>query len=153
MERPIVCSWYKLKGRWISEACLALGLGLRMKEWERVLYRIPYLIREIKTENRTLRKPKTLFGVAAMDFQVVVLGGGLSKKLLPLVSQVSNSNASNQTNFDAILLFWSAYFCLQELPNALLPVANRPVLSYVLEYLELSNLKDLIVVFSFLAIF
>ncbi|KAL2616073.1 hypothetical protein AAZV13_08G104400 [Glycine max] len=55
-----------------------------------------------------------------MDFQVVVLGGGLSKKLLPLVSQ--------------------------ELPNALLPVANRPVLSYVLEYLELSNLKDLIVV-------
>ncbi|KAK7400118.1 hypothetical protein VNO78_11318 [Psophocarpus tetragonolobus] len=55
-----------------------------------------------------------------MDFQVVVLGGGVSKKLLPLVSQ--------------------------ELPNALLPVANRPVLSYVLEYLELSNLKDLIVV-------
>ncbi|XP_027346273.1 translation initiation factor eIF-2B subunit gamma isoform X1 [Abrus precatorius] len=55
-----------------------------------------------------------------MDFQVVVLGGGVSKKLLPLVSQ--------------------------ELPNALLPVANRPLLSYVLEYLELSNLKDLIVV-------
>ncbi|XP_047179159.1 translation initiation factor eIF-2B subunit gamma isoform X3 [Vigna umbellata] len=55
-----------------------------------------------------------------MDFQVVVLGGGVSKKLLPLVSQ--------------------------ELPNALLPVANRPVISYVLEYLELSNLKDLIVV-------
>lgn len=37
-------------------------------------------------------------------------------------------------------------FGLQELPNALLPVANRPVLSYALELLELSNLKDLIVV-------
>ncbi|PNT56917.1 hypothetical protein POPTR_001G271800v4 [Populus trichocarpa] len=55
-----------------------------------------------------------------MDFQVVVLAGGTSKKLLPLVSK--------------------------EVPKALLPVANRPVLSYVLEQLELSNLKDLIVV-------
>jgi choline kinase len=35
---------------------------------------------------------------------------------------------------------------MQEVPKALLPVANRPVLSYVLEQLELSNLKDLIVV-------
>ncbi|KAF9665752.1 hypothetical protein SADUNF_Sadunf16G0156400 [Salix dunnii] len=34
----------------------------------------------------------------------------------------------------------------EEVPKALLPVANRPVLSYVLEQLELSNLKDLIVV-------
>ncbi|KAJ1431773.1 Nucleotidyl transferase domain [Sesbania bispinosa] len=58
--------------------------------------------------------------MSIMDFQVVVLGGGVSKKLHPLVSQ--------------------------ELPKALLPVANRPVLSYVLESLELSNLKDLIVV-------
>lgn len=63
-------------------------------------------------------KPKTLS--VWMDFQVVVLAGGVSKKLLPLVSH--------------------------ELPNALLPVANRPVLSYVVELLELSNLKDLIVV-------
>ncbi|XP_044483373.1 translation initiation factor eIF-2B subunit gamma isoform X1 [Mangifera indica] len=55
-----------------------------------------------------------------MDFQVVVLAGGTSKKLVPLVSK--------------------------EVPKALLPVANRPVLSYVLELLELSNLKDLIVV-------
>ncbi|CAK7330731.1 unnamed protein product [Dovyalis caffra] len=55
-----------------------------------------------------------------MDFQVVVLAGGTSKKLLPLVSK--------------------------EVPKALLPVANRPVLSYVLEQLEVSNLKDLIVV-------
>ncbi|KAK9273025.1 hypothetical protein L1049_017832 [Liquidambar formosana] len=55
-----------------------------------------------------------------MDFQVVVLAGGTSKNLVPLVSQ--------------------------EVPKALLPVANRPVLSYVLELLELSNLKDLIVV-------
>ncbi|EEF39152.1 hypothetical protein RCOM_0785120 [Ricinus communis] len=54
-----------------------------------------------------------------MDFQVVVLAGGTSKKLVPLVSK--------------------------EVPKALLPVANRPVLSYVLEQLELSNLKDLIV--------
>lgn len=37
----------------------------------------------------------------------------------------------------------------QEVPKALLPVANRPVLSYVLELLELNNLKDVIVV-SFL---
>ncbi|OIW00498.1 hypothetical protein TanjilG_24228 [Lupinus angustifolius] len=55
-----------------------------------------------------------------MDFQVVVLAGGVSKKLLPLVSK--------------------------DLPNALLPVANRPLLSYTLDHLELSNLKDLIVV-------
>ncbi|GAV62152.1 Hexapep domain-containing protein/NTP_transferase domain-containing protein [Cephalotus follicularis] len=55
-----------------------------------------------------------------MDFQVVVLAGGNSKKLVPLVSK--------------------------EVPKALLPVANRPVLSYVLEQLEASNLKDVIVV-------
>ncbi|KAJ7960497.1 translation initiation factor eIF-2B subunit gamma [Quillaja saponaria] len=55
-----------------------------------------------------------------MDFQVVVLAGGTSRNLVPLVSK--------------------------EVPKALLPVANRPVLSYVLELLELSNLKDLIVV-------
>lgn len=35
---------------------------------------------------------------------------------------------------------------MQEVPKALLTVANRPVLSYVLEHLEQSNLKDLIVV-------
>ncbi|KAJ4724518.1 translation initiation factor eIF-2B subunit gamma [Melia azedarach] len=55
-----------------------------------------------------------------MDFQVVVLAGGTSKELSPLVSK--------------------------EVPKALLPVANRPVLSYVLELLELNNLKDVIVV-------
>ncbi|KAF9596260.1 hypothetical protein IFM89_008423 [Coptis chinensis] len=55
-----------------------------------------------------------------MDFQVVVLAGGTSKHLVPIVSK--------------------------EVPNPLLPVANRPVLSYVLELLEASNLKDLIVV-------
>ncbi|KAF9675630.1 hypothetical protein SADUNF_Sadunf09G0052100 [Salix dunnii] len=55
-----------------------------------------------------------------MDFQVVVLAGGTCKKLLPLVSK--------------------------DVPKALLPVANRPVLSYLLEQLELSNLNDLIVV-------
>ncbi|XP_027103873.1 uncharacterized protein [Coffea arabica] len=55
-----------------------------------------------------------------MDFQVVVLAGGFSKTLVPLVSK--------------------------EVPKALLPVANRPVLSYVLELLEQNNLKDLIVV-------
>ncbi|XP_008808583.1 translation initiation factor eIF-2B subunit gamma [Phoenix dactylifera] len=55
-----------------------------------------------------------------MDFQVVVLAGGTSKNLAPLVSK--------------------------EVPKALLPVANRPVLSYVLELLEASNLKELIVV-------
>ncbi|KAK3017215.1 hypothetical protein RJ639_007133 [Escallonia herrerae] len=55
-----------------------------------------------------------------MDFQVVVLAGGTSKELVPLVSK--------------------------EVPKALLPVANRPVLSYVVELLEQSNLKDIIVV-------
>ncbi|KAM7251653.1 hypothetical protein ACFE04_023536 [Oxalis oulophora] len=55
-----------------------------------------------------------------MDFQVVILAGGLSKKLVPLVSK--------------------------DIPKPLLPLANRPVLSYVLEQLEQSNLTDLIVV-------
>ncbi|KMT14645.1 hypothetical protein BVRB_4g074130 [Beta vulgaris subsp. vulgaris] len=55
-----------------------------------------------------------------MDFQVVVLAGGTSKKLIPLVSK--------------------------EVPKALLPVGNRPVVSYVLDLLEQSNLKDIIVV-------
>ncbi|GLT66928.1 hypothetical protein SLA2020_392680 [Shorea laevis] len=55
-----------------------------------------------------------------MDFQVVVLAGRTSKNLVPLVSK--------------------------EVPKALLPVANRPVISYVLEHLEQNNLKDLIVV-------
>jgi translation initiation factor eIF-2B subunit gamma len=58
----------------------------------------------------------------AMGFQVVVLAGGLSKKLYPLVSK--------------------------DVPKALLPVGNKPVLSYVLELLEASNLKDIIVVVS-----
>ncbi|XP_021734277.1 translation initiation factor eIF-2B subunit gamma-like [Chenopodium quinoa] len=55
-----------------------------------------------------------------MDFQVVVLAGGTSKNLAPLVSK--------------------------EVPKALLPVGNRPVVSYVLDLLEQSNLKDIIVV-------
>ncbi|CAA2990671.1 translation initiation factor eIF-2B subunit gamma-like [Olea europaea var. sylvestris] len=55
-----------------------------------------------------------------MDFQVVVLAGGFSKSLVPLVSK--------------------------KVPKALLPVANRPVLSYVIDLLEQKNLKDLIVV-------
>ncbi|KAL0370998.1 UNVERIFIED_CONTAM: Translation initiation factor eIF-2B subunit gamma [Sesamum angustifolium] len=55
-----------------------------------------------------------------MDFQVVVLAGGFSKTLVPLVSK--------------------------EVPKALLPVANRPVLSYVLELLEHNDLKNAIVV-------
>ncbi|KAK4419692.1 Translation initiation factor eIF-2B subunit gamma [Sesamum alatum] len=55
-----------------------------------------------------------------MDFQVVVLAGGFSKTLVPLVSK--------------------------EVPKALLPVANRPVLSYVLELLEQNDLKNAIVV-------
>ncbi|XP_012485299.1 uncharacterized protein LOC105799337 isoform X2 [Gossypium raimondii] len=55
-----------------------------------------------------------------MDFQVVVLAGGNSKSLTPLVSK--------------------------DVPKPLLPVANHPVLYYVLHQLEESNLKDLIVV-------
>ncbi|KAM3303317.1 translation initiation factor eIF-2B subunit gamma [Capsicum chacoense] len=55
-----------------------------------------------------------------MDFQVVVLAGGFSKTLVPLVSK--------------------------DVPKALLPVANRPVLSYVLEHFEENNIKDFIVV-------
>ncbi|CAN1250018.1 Translation initiation factor eIF-2B subunit gamma, partial [Linum perenne] len=67
-----------------------------------------------------LLPPFSLTLLTNMDFQVVVLAGGTSKELVPLVSK--------------------------ELPKALLPVANRPLISYVLEQLELSNLKDLIVV-------
>ncbi|PPR82033.1 hypothetical protein GOBAR_AA38683 [Gossypium barbadense] len=55
-----------------------------------------------------------------MDFQVVVLAGGNSKSLTPLVSK--------------------------DVPKPLLPVANHPVLYYVLHQLEESNLKNLIVV-------
>ncbi|XVF69457.1 hypothetical protein PTKIN_Ptkin11bG0083600 [Pterospermum kingtungense] len=55
-----------------------------------------------------------------MNFQVVVLAGGTSNNLTPLVSK--------------------------EVPKPLLPVANRPVLYYVLHQLEQNNLKDLIVV-------
>ncbi|KAL2345259.1 hypothetical protein Fmac_006544 [Flemingia macrophylla] len=40
-----------------------------------------------------------------MDFQVVVLGGGVSNKLLPLVSQVPNGNAPIQTYFDAFVFY------------------------------------------------
>ncbi|KAL0459071.1 UNVERIFIED_CONTAM: hypothetical protein Slati_0534300 [Sesamum latifolium] len=58
-----------------------------------------------------------------MDFQVVVLAGGFSKTLVPLVSK--------------------------EVPKALLPVANRPVLSYVLELLEQNDLKNAIVLNSY----
>ncbi len=58
----------------------------------------------------------------AMNFQVVVLAGGLSKTMYPLVSK--------------------------DVPKALLPVGNRPLLSYVLELVEASNIKDIIVVVS-----
>ncbi|KAJ3692263.1 hypothetical protein LUZ60_012613 [Juncus effusus] len=60
------------------------------------------------------------FSLPPMDFQVVVLAGGATDKLSPLVSQ--------------------------EVPKAMLPVANKPVLSYVLDLLESSNLKNIIVV-------
>ncbi|CAA0805925.1 Unknown protein [Striga hermonthica] len=55
-----------------------------------------------------------------MDFQAVVLAGGFSKTLVPLVSK--------------------------EVPKALLPVANRPALSYVLELLEKNDINNAIVV-------
>ncbi|KAI5054871.1 hypothetical protein GOP47_0030016 [Adiantum capillus-veneris] len=55
-----------------------------------------------------------------MDFQVVVLAGGTPKQLFPLVSK--------------------------EVPKALLLVGNCPLLSYTLELLESSNLKNLIIV-------
>ncbi|EPS58272.1 hypothetical protein M569_16543, partial [Genlisea aurea] len=56
----------------------------------------------------------------SMDFQVVVLAGGFSKTLHPLVSK--------------------------EVPKALLPVADRHVLSFVLELLEQNDIKNAIVV-------
>ncbi|KAK8675802.1 hypothetical protein V6N13_033865 [Hibiscus sabdariffa] len=55
-----------------------------------------------------------------MDFQVVVLAGGNSKNLTPLIAK--------------------------DVPKLLLPVANCPILYYVLHQLRQSNLKDLIVV-------
>ncbi|KAL3689175.1 hypothetical protein R1sor_015484 [Riccia sorocarpa] len=60
--------------------------------------------------------------MGAMSFQVVVLagGGGLSKELFPLVTK--------------------------DLPKALLPVGNRPLISYLVELLEASYIKDLLVV-------
>ncbi|KAL0730221.1 hypothetical protein Bca4012_026314 [Brassica carinata] len=71
------------------------------------------------------RRSWPLFGINEMKIdsdqrEVVILAGGFSSNLQPLVSK--------------------------EIPKALLPVANRPVLSYVLDLLESSNLKDLIVV-------
>lgn len=119
-----------------------------------------------------------------MDFQVVVLAGGTSKNLVPLVSKVfphflstfnfsssliphENSRFLKLTKSSRELRFWICFASIenshflsrkqifpltkqsstpQEVPKALLPVANRPVLSYVLELLELNNLKDLIVV-------
>lgn len=39
---------------------------------------------------------------------------------------------------------------MQELPKALLPVASRPVISYVLELLEQNDLKNAIVVSLYL---
>ncbi|KAL4366239.1 hypothetical protein GQ457_05G024680 [Hibiscus cannabinus] len=55
-----------------------------------------------------------------MDFQVVVLAGGNSKNLTPLISK--------------------------DVPKPLLLVANCPILYYVLHQLRQSNLKDLMVV-------
>ncbi|KAL6879660.1 hypothetical protein ACP4OV_012319 [Aristida adscensionis] len=65
-----------------------------------------------------------------MDFQVVVLAGGTSEKLSLLAS-------SGGPRISSLVL---------DLPKALLPVANCPVLSYALDLLEASDLKDLIVV-------
>lgn len=84
-----------------------------------------------------------------MDFQVVVLAGGSSKNLAPLVSNVI-SPPSLSSSATPIQLTPPP---LQEVPKPLLPVANRPVLSYVLELLEASNLKDLIVVRPPLSLF
>lgn len=85
-----------------------------------------------------------------MDFQVVVLAGGYSKNLAPLVSNVlhQSPNPFSFLLFSIQFNLISNWFQLQEVPKPLLPVANRPVLSYVLELLEASNLKDLIVVSS-----
>lgn len=55
-----------------------------------------------------------------MNFQVVVLAGGTPKQLFPLASK--------------------------EVPKALILVGNRPLLSYTLEALESSNLKNVIIV-------
>jgi len=68
------------------------------------------LIREIETEPSKTPKPcLALRFVVAMDFQVVVLGGGVSKKLLPLVSQVPNGNASN-IQFSTLLCYMKRLF-------------------------------------------
>lgn len=75
----------------------------------------------------------------------MILAGGFSSNLVPLVSKVGLFHFHQQNSFFSSANF--AFFCaVQEVPKALLPVANRPVLSYVLDLLESSNLKDLIVV-------
>lgn len=93
--------------------------------------------------------------LSPMDFQVVVLAGGTSKNLVPLVSKVplslselTRSLSSFISSLSSVPFNQTTRLIPQEIPKALLPVANRPVLSYVLELLELSNLKDLIVVWT-----
>ncbi|KAH0462449.1 hypothetical protein IEQ34_010024 [Dendrobium chrysotoxum] len=87
-----------------------------------------------------------------MDFQVVVMAGGYSKNLAPLVSEAHFLHLlvfvsqSFRFRFPSSLTRTRLSLAMQEMPKPLLPVANRPVLSYVLELLEASNLKDLIVV-------
>lgn len=118
-----------------------------------VLY--PPLLSHLPAKAQLQNPPRA--PAAVMDFQVVVLAGGFSKKLVPLVSKVSLwfpnfiSGAerlpfSLRIRFSIIHSIGRLPPWLQEVPKALLPVANRPVLSYVLDLLEQSNLKDLIVV-------
>ncbi|KAL6009864.1 hypothetical protein ACLOJK_000295 [Asimina triloba] len=111
----------RLRGRWSTESC-ALASGtppvgvVRGRTRRKLQNQIPNSIDRVLPHELFPPSP----AAAEMDFQVVVLAGGTSKNLHPIVSK--------------------------ELPKALLPVANRPVLSYVLELLESSNLKNLIVV-------
>lgn len=115
------------------------------------------VVKNNKTPEKKNRKPLSFLplslspsnSVAKMDFQVVILAGGFSSNLQPLVSKVSLSlplihliQSFTEFRLTANLLLSA----VQEIPKALLPVANRPVLSYVLDLLESSNLKDLIVV-------
>jgi translation initiation factor eIF-2B subunit gamma len=98
-----------------------------------------------------------------MDFQVVVLAGGTSdsEKLSPLVSKVVSplpffppSHLTSSMLVPRLNLYLSFLLSTaQDVPKALLPVANRPVLSYALDLLEASDLKDLIVVSSSLFCF
>lgn len=86
---PIKEGAFDINRRWIK-GMFGFGFGFCewMNEWAFVESEI-WLGKLKQSPPKTPKPCLALRFVVAMDFQVVVLGGGVSKKLLPLVSQVS----------------------------------------------------------------